>query len=436
MEIPIPHYPPPAGWFLRIEPSASQTSPGATLTFNKARVVQDEQRAPLVIVDFKFTLSSNVPIRSTPAVRLEIGGIPLDTKCYKGPQQTSIAAASLPWDLNPSSEPCQVTLQIVDSVNGSQLVDFLDIGTLFFDSGTRVSWFYHLSVRRVVKSFCDSELLPTNDEENPEEGMMTEQGRPNSTRPSPIEGPTAWSSSGSQVMKPPPVMFQPPEMHIVVPSQSRRVEFRRTADLLDFEGTALGKANLQFISNVNDMTLNWSELELQGGRRLVQFWRKQEGNTIVIQHKVIPQQEYVEGNLVVSCLWWPERKEHFLTSVDAITLAEFLLETSFTVPAKNRARRNIAVLNPITLPKVKNDRARTVNEKMFVRVMGYPQPKPRTIEKNIKVYRWRDLSSCLEKIIQKYVRVFPYPLTRHRSFDLPCPLDCCHSRAGSNPHDA
>ena len=141
MEIPIPFYTPAAGWFLRIEASASQASPGATLTFNKAQVVQDEQRTPLVIVDFKFTLSSNAPIPCTPAVRLEIGGIPLDTKCCGSPQQTSIAIASLPWGLNTSPEPCQVTLQIVDSANGSQVVDFLDIGTLFLDSGTQVPWF-------------------------------------------------------------------------------------------------------------------------------------------------------------------------------------------------------------------------------------------------------------------------------------------------------
>ena len=138
MEIPIPSYTPPASWFLRIEPSAIRASPGATLTFNKARVLQDEQQAPLVIVDFKFTLSSNISIHSTPAVRLEIGGIPLDTKCCGSPQHTSIAAASLPWDLNASLKPCQVTLQIVDSANGSQVVDFIDIGTLFFDSGTQV----------------------------------------------------------------------------------------------------------------------------------------------------------------------------------------------------------------------------------------------------------------------------------------------------------
>ena len=284
-----------------------------------------------------------------------------------------------------------------------------------------------------VNSFRNSERSPASTENKREEDIMTEQGRPDSKCPSPIEAPMALFSSASQVAVP-PADFQPvPEMHIVVPSQSTRVEFRRTADLIDFDGTTLGKAKLQFISSVNNMTENWSDQELQEGRRLVQFWRKQEGNTIVIQHKVIQQEEYVEGNLVVSCLWWPERKEHFFTSVDAITLAEFLLETSFTVPAKNRARRNIAVLNPITLPKVKNDRARTVNEKMFVKVMGYPPPKPRTIEKNIKVYRWRDLTSCLEKIIQKYVSLF---LHGDRAFDLPCPLDRCRNRAGFNLHDA
>jgi hypothetical protein len=135
METPTPWYPPPPSWSLRIESSASQASPGATLTFNKARVDQDEQQAPLVIVDFKFTLSSNALIRSTPAARLEIGGIPLDTKCCGSSQQTSIAAASLPWGSNISRDPRQVTLQIVDSANGSRIVDFLNIGTLFFDPG-------------------------------------------------------------------------------------------------------------------------------------------------------------------------------------------------------------------------------------------------------------------------------------------------------------
>ena len=142
MENRLPSYTPPAGWFLRIESSANRASPGASLTFNKARVVQDEQRAPLVIVDFKFTLSSHTSIRSTPAVRLEIGGIPLDTKCCGSPQQTSIASASFPWDLNASLEPCQVTLQIVESANSSQVVDFLNIGTLFFDPGMRAPRFY------------------------------------------------------------------------------------------------------------------------------------------------------------------------------------------------------------------------------------------------------------------------------------------------------
>jgi hypothetical protein len=137
METPIPVYTPPLAWFLRVESSASQVSPRATLTFNDARVAQDEQRAPLVVVDFKFTLSSNAPVRSTAAVRLEVGGVPLDTKCCGSAQQTSIATASLPWNPNASPEPRKVTLQIVDSANGSQIVDFLNIGTLFFDTGTQ-----------------------------------------------------------------------------------------------------------------------------------------------------------------------------------------------------------------------------------------------------------------------------------------------------------
>jgi hypothetical protein len=35
--------------------------------------------------------------------------------------------------------------------------------------------------------------------------------------------------------------------------------------------------------------------------------------------------------------------------------------------------------------------------------MGFPNPKPRNIEKDVKVFPWDILSSALKKIIGKYV---------------------------------
>ena len=36
--------------------------------------------------------------------------------------------------------------------------------------------------------------------------------------------------------------------------------------------------------------------------------------------------------------------------------------------------------------------------------MGFPDPKPRHIEKDVKVFRWEKLAEALTKIISKYVR--------------------------------
>jgi hypothetical protein len=35
--------------------------------------------------------------------------------------------------------------------------------------------------------------------------------------------------------------------------------------------------------------------------------------------------------------------------------------------------------------------------------MGFPAPKPRNIEKDVKVFPWKILSHALKKIIGKYV---------------------------------
>jgi hypothetical protein len=38
--------------------------------------------------------------------------------------------------------------------------------------------------------------------------------------------------------------------------------------------------------------------------------------------------------------------------------------------------------------------------------MGFPNPKPRNIEKDVKVFPWKILGHALKKIIGKYVSFF------------------------------
>ena len=89
-----------------------------------------------------------------------------------------------------------------------------------------------------------------------------------------------------------------------------------------------------------------------------------------------------------------------MTSVDAIYLLEALVGTRFTVEEKNRIRRNLEGFRPITVSKNKAG-----SEDFFKLIMGFPNPKPRNIEKDVKVFPWDILSSALKKIIGKYVSI-------------------------------
>jgi hypothetical protein len=103
------------------------------------------------------------------------------------------------------------------------------------------------------------------------------------------------------------------------------------------------------------------------------------------------------NSVCISCIYWEERQECFVTSVDTIYLLEQLVAARFTVEEKNRIRRNLEGFRPLTVSKSKPE-----SEDFFKVIMAFAAPKPRNIEKDIKVYYWKDLGSALKKIISKY----------------------------------
>jgi hypothetical protein len=137
-------------------------------------------------------------------------------------------------------------------------------------------------------------------------------------------------------------------------------------------------------------------------RRLIQFWRWQKGTTIEANVKVISQEEYDQvsgqGIVTLSCIFNPHDHRTYVTSVDVIYLLESLVASQFSVEEKNRIRRNLEGFKPITVSKTKG-----VTEEFFRIIMGFPQPRPRNIEKDIKVFSWDSLAPALYKIIGKYV---------------------------------
>jgi len=158
------------------------------------------------------------------------------------------------------------------------------------------------------------------------------------------------------------------------------------------------KALLLLDGDLDGMAENWTLEEWDVKRRLVQFWRSQNGSTINASFKPVAPEDRPPNSICISCIWWEEKQKFFVTSVDTIYLLESLVAVRFTVEEKNRIRRNLEGFRPLTVSKAKSD-----SEEFFKIIMGFPNPKPRNIEKDVKVFPWKILAHALKKIIGKYV---------------------------------
>lgn len=161
----------------------------------------------------------------------------------------------------------------------------------------------------------------------------------------------------------------------------------------------VSRANLDIMGDLDAMAKSWAPEEWDHRRRLVQFWREQHGNKISTTFQPVPQGERASnsGNIVVSCIYWMERNDFFITSVDCIYLLECLMDIRFSVEEKNRIRRNLEGFRPLTVSKCKAESA-----DFFKLIMSFPNPKPRNIEKDVKVFPWKTLPYALKKIVTKY----------------------------------
>lgn len=157
------------------------------------------------------------------------------------------------------------------------------------------------------------------------------------------------------------------------------------------------KAMLKIDGDLNTMVDNWTPDEWDVKRRLVQFRRSQAGSVITTTFEPVSPEERAPNSICVSCIYWAEKGECYVTSVDTIQLLEALVAVRFTVEEKNRIRRNLEGFRPATVSKAKQD-----SEEFFKLIMGFPNPKPRNIEKDVKVFPWRILATALKKIIGKY----------------------------------
>lgn len=159
------------------------------------------------------------------------------------------------------------------------------------------------------------------------------------------------------------------------------------------------KAVLHIQGNLEQMIHNWTGEEYENKRRIVIFKKTQSGSRLTATFRAVPVNERPPNSICISCIWWEERQDCYVTSVDTIHLLEQLVAAPnrFTVEEKNRIRRNLEGFKPLTVSKAKSD-----SEDFFKIIMGFGNPKPRNIEKDVKVFPWKILAAALKKIISKY----------------------------------
>jgi hypothetical protein len=90
-----------------------------------------------------------------------------------------------------------------------------------------------------------------------------------------------------------------------------------------------------------------------------------------------------------------------------------VIENRFTTEEKNRIRRNLEGFKPETMSK--KNKHNHKDSPFFSLIMEFEEPRPRNIEKDVKIFEWRSLSDAIKKILSKYVGIIICFILRTKS---------------------
>ncbi|KAL8692668.1 MAG: hypothetical protein Q9224_003911 [Gallowayella concinna] len=159
-------------------------------------------------------------------------------------------------------------------------------------------------------------------------------------------------------------------------------------------------ARLEIHGNVDSMMDGWTADECKAKRRLVYLWRSQKDNIVHTSFAAWVPEARVPKAECTSCIWWEEEQDYYATSVDVIKICEQLVGGKLEIQEKNCIRRNISNIDKVDPTSIYKDDPKT--GAFFSLVMGYTDPKPKNIQKTIKVFPWRIIAPALEKLVSKY----------------------------------
>ncbi|KAF8499699.1 hypothetical protein F5888DRAFT_104315 [Russula emetica] len=193
------------------------------------------------------------------------------------------------------------------------------------------------------------------------------------------------------------------------PKPKRRLRRLQESDAgIDFDPVSLILATKPSLADLGNLTKE----EERAGRRLVAFDRKVVGDSVHLSFRRISPEEYTERLFVISCIYHkatvevktPDQRvqkvtrERWFTSVEILKLVEFIADGKSSSDDKSRNRRNLEFIKPTTV-------TRAGLPQFFQLLMDFPLPKPRGIEKDIKVFPWDSLEAGLMKVMEKYAWV-------------------------------
>jgi len=132
------------------------------------------------------------------------------------------------------------------------------------------------------------------------------------------------------------------------------------------------------------------------------------GDNVQLSFRRISPEEYTERLFVMSCIYHKvtlkdkktgevSTRERWFTSVEILKLVEYIADEESSSLDRSRNRRNLEFINPTTV-------SRAALPQFFQVLMDFPIPKPRGIEKDIKVFPWDSLEAGIKKVMEKYVR--------------------------------
>ncbi|KAG7403784.1 hypothetical protein Forpe1208_v016157 [Fusarium oxysporum f. sp. rapae] len=159
------------------------------------------------------------------------------------------------------------------------------------------------------------------------------------------------------------------------------------------------QAILKIVGKLESMAEEWTPQERGNCRRIVLFHKTQKGATVNATCQSVSVNEIPSGSICISCIWWAEKGECYVTSVDIVYLLGQLIvgPKLFDRQERERVRCNLDTFESQTIRKINPD-----TKKFFNIIMGFSDPKPRNLERDIKLFPWRILGDALKEVFRLY----------------------------------